>query len=55
MLKNYSDKGCYASLCKSFVFDWSFRKFHPEQKCLGLYVVTLRILYEWDSEAGVDI
>ena len=45
------DKGkhneCYASLCKSFVFDWIFRKFRPEQKCLGLYVVTLRILYRF--------
>ena len=40
-------KGCYASLCKSFVFDWNFRKFRPEQKCLGLYVVTLRILYRF--------
>ena len=45
------DKGkhneCYASLCKSFVFDWNFRKFRPEQKCLGLYAVSLRIIYRF--------
>ena len=30
----------YVYLCQSFVFALYFRKFCPEQKCLGLYVVT---------------
>ena len=37
----------YVYLCQAFVFALYFRKFHPEQKCLGLYVVSLRIIYRF--------
>ena len=37
----------YVYRCQSFVFALCFQKCCPEQKYLGLYVVTLRILYRF--------